>query len=255
MFALELAGVSKRYGMRVALDGIELGVAPGTALGLLGPNGAGKTTALRLLLGFATPSAGAVRLQGFEPSDPASRRGVGYLPERLRLPGRMRVRAFLRLQGRLCGLEGSELERQVSEISELTGIDDRLDERLGELSKGLAQRAGFAQALLGSPNLLLLDEPNSGLDPIGMRAARDWIERARERGFSECFIAGGEEIYREGIEVADRIYMTRVDAEPEGDTRFPEIDEANWQCVDRQLHLPDERHAHGFAFETWDRVD
>ena len=81
------------------------------------------------------------------------------------------------------------------------------------------------------------------------------IERARERGFSECFIAGGEEIYREGIEVADRIYMTRVDAEPEGDTRFPEIDEANWQCVDRQLHLPDERHAHGFAFETWDRAD
>lgn len=80
------------------------------------------------------------------------------------------------------------------------------------------------------------------------------IDRAREHGFSECFIAGGEKIYREAMEVADRIYLTRVDAEPEGDTHFPEIDEADWQCVDRQLHPVDDRHAHAFAFETWDRM-
>ncbi len=81
------------------------------------------------------------------------------------------------------------------------------------------------------------------------------IDRARERGFGECFIAGGEAIYREGMQVANRIYLTRVDAEPPGDTRFPEIDEAHWRCVDRKLHPIDERHAHSFAFETWDRVD
>jgi dihydrofolate reductase len=83
----------------------------------------------------------------------------------------------------------------------------------------------------------------------------DAIDRARERGFDECFIAGGEAIYREGMEIADRIYLTRVDAVPEGDTRFPEIDEADWRCVDRKPHPVDERHAHSFVFETWDRAD
>ena len=81
------------------------------------------------------------------------------------------------------------------------------------------------------------------------------IDRARERGFDECFIAGGEAIYREGMDVADRIYRTRIDAEPEGDTRFPEIDEKKWKCVERKPHSIDERHAHTFTFETWDRVD
>ena len=80
------------------------------------------------------------------------------------------------------------------------------------------------------------------------------LDRARELGFSECFIAGGEDIYREAMETADRVYLTRVDAEPEGDTRFPEIDEAKWQCVDRRPHPIDEHHVHSFAFETWDRA-
>ena len=80
------------------------------------------------------------------------------------------------------------------------------------------------------------------------------VDRARELDFSECLIAGGEDIYREGMETADRIYLTRVDAEPEGDTRFPEIDEARWRCIERELHPIDERHAHSFTFETWERV-
>ena len=81
------------------------------------------------------------------------------------------------------------------------------------------------------------------------------IERARELGFQECFIAGGEAIYREAMAVADRIYLTRVDAEPEGDTAFPTIDGSAWRCVERRPHAVDERHAHPFVFETWDRVD
>ena len=202
MFALELAGVFKRYGMRVALDGIDLGVAPGSALGLLGPNGAGKTTALRLLLGFATPSAGAVRLQGFEPSDPASRRGVGYLPERLRLPGRMRVRAFLRLQATLAGLVGAEREREIDAVFETTGLAERAADRIGGLSKGLAQRLGFAQALLGRPQLLILDEPTSGLDPIGIRDARGWISEARRNG---CTVLVSSHVLSEVERVCDRM--------------------------------------------------
>ncbi len=182
MYALELAGVTKRYGSRVALQDVDLRVAPGEVLGLLGPNGAGKTTALRLLLGFARPSQGRVALRGADPSHPASRRAVAYLPERLRLPARRGVRALLRLHGRLAGLQAEELEREIDEVLERTGLADRAGERIGGLSKGLSQRVGFAQALLGRPEVLLLDEPTSGLDPIGIRDAREWIQRARAWG-------------------------------------------------------------------------
>jgi ABC-2 type transport system ATP-binding protein len=182
MHALELTGVSKHYGELRALRGVDLAVPEGSALGLLGPNGAGKTTALRLLLGFTRPSTGAVRLRGLAPSDASSRLGVGYLPERLSLPADATLRGYLRLHAALAGLARSEAEREIDEVLSLTGVAERARQKLGSLSKGLAQRVGFAQALLGRPDLLILDEPTSGLDPIGVRDARDWILRARERG-------------------------------------------------------------------------
>jgi ABC-2 type transport system ATP-binding protein len=182
MVALELAGVSKRYGSRTALSEVNLVVPAGSSVGLLGPNGAGKTTALRLLLGFSRPSGGGVLLHGHDPMDPAAREGIGYLPERLVLPGRMSVRRFLRLHGSLAGLVGADRDQEADEVMERTGIADRARDRLSGLSKGLLQRVGFAQAFLGKPRLLLLDEPTSGLDPIGVRDARDWISGARERG-------------------------------------------------------------------------
>jgi ABC-2 type transport system ATP-binding protein len=184
MVALELIGVSKRYGQRYALRDVDLSLAAGSALGLLGPNGAGKTSALRMLLGFTKASSGTVRLQGLSPRDPASRLGVAYLPERLILPGRMTVRSFLRHHAVLAGLNGAELESDVEAVLEQAGLSARALDRLGSLSKGLTQRVGFAQAFLAKPKLLLLDEPTSGLDPIGVRDARDWILTARERGCS-----------------------------------------------------------------------
>jgi ABC-2 type transport system ATP-binding protein len=182
VYSIELANVSKHYPSRAALDAVDLRIPSGSSVGLLGPNGAGKSTILRLLLGFTQPTSGSVLLQGLPPSDPAARRGVGYLPERLVLPERTMTHSFLRLHGRLAGLEGAELEREIERVSELTGVADRLHEPLGSLSKGLAQRVGFAQAFLGRPKLLLLDEPTSGLDPIGMRDARQWIDAARQEG-------------------------------------------------------------------------
>jgi ABC-2 type transport system ATP-binding protein len=182
MFAFELAAATKRYGRRPALVGVDLAVPAGVALGLLGPNGAGKTTALRVLLGFARPTRGAARLQGRDPFDPAARRGVGYLPERLRLPGAMTLRRYLRTHGVLAGLGGEDLAREIESVAETTGVRERLGEPLGSLSKGLAQRAGFAAALIGRPSLLVLDEPTSGLDPLGVRDARDWALAARARG-------------------------------------------------------------------------
>jgi ABC-2 type transport system ATP-binding protein len=182
MHTLELLAVSKRYRRRLAIDRVDLALAPGTTLGLLGPNGAGKTTLLRMLLGFAAPSAGTVRLRGRRPSEPAARRRVGYLPERLQLPVRTRVCDFLLLHARLAGLRGDQANREVDAMLARTGIEDRRRERIGNLSKGLRQRLGFAQALLGEPELLLLDEPTSGLDPIGMRDAREWIQDVQRRG-------------------------------------------------------------------------
>ena len=182
MFSLELAGASKRYGRRHALAQVDLAVPQGMSVGLLGANGAGKTTALRLLLGFARPTKGAARLHGLDPFDPASRRGVGYLPERLRLPPAMTLQRFLNVHAALAGLSGADLVREIDSVTETTGVRDRLDEPVDGLSKGLAQRAGFAQALLGRPDVLLLDEPTSGLDPLGVRDARAWIESARARG-------------------------------------------------------------------------
>jgi ABC-2 type transport system ATP-binding protein len=202
MVALELAAVTKRYGSRTALSGVSLAVPAGSSVGLLGPNGAGKTTVLRLLLGFTRPSGGGVLLHGHDPMEPAAREGVGYLPERLVLPGRMSVRGFLRLHGSLAGLVGSQREEEVDEVMEQTGIADRARDRLSGLSKGLLQRVGFAQAFLGKPRLLLLDEPTSGLDPIGVRDARDWIGGARERG---CTVLVSSHILSEVERTCDQV--------------------------------------------------
>jgi len=206
MLALELSSVTKFFGERAALSRVSLGLAPGSALGLLGPNGAGKTTALRLILGHTAASEGAVRLHGGDPARSDSRRGVGYLPERLMLPAHRTVASFLRMHAGLAGLAGSALEEEVQAVAERTGIAGRLGELMGGLSKGLSQRVGFAQALLGNPRLLLLDEPSSGLDPIGMREARDWIAQARDRG---CSVLVSSHLLSEVERICDQVAILR----------------------------------------------
>jgi len=168
----------------------------------LGPNGAGKTTVLRLLLGFTRASSGNVRLQGLPPTDPASRVGVAYLPERLVLPGRMTVWSFLKYHAALVGLRGAELARDLDDVLRQTGLSTRVSDRIGSLSKGLTQRVGFAQAFLAKPQLLLLDEPTSGLDPIGVRDARDWILQARARG---CAVLVSSHLLSEVERTCDQI--------------------------------------------------
>ena len=184
MVALELIGVSKRYGQRYALRDVDLSLAAGSALGLLGPNGAGKDQRPANAARVHQSQRGNRSASGVVARDPASRVGVAYLPEHLKLPGRMTVRSFLRHHATLAGLNGAELESDVEAVLEQTGLSARALDRLGSLSKGLTQRVGFAQAFLARPKLLILDEPTSGLDPIGVRDARDWILAARERGCS-----------------------------------------------------------------------
>ncbi len=202
MLAMELLSVSKRFGARSALTGVNLELPAGASLGLLGPNGAGKTTTLRLLLGFTRADEGSVRLRGRDPLDPASRIGIGYLPERLALPPRMSVQSYLRFHAALVGLDGADRDREVMAVLQQTGIADRAREPLASLSKGLAQRVGFAQAFLAEPELLLLDEPTSGLDPIGVRDARDWIQSARARG---CAVLVSSHVLSEVERICDRV--------------------------------------------------
>ncbi|MCH2186444.1 ABC transporter ATP-binding protein [Myxococcota bacterium] len=206
MSVIEFAGVRKDYGSRTALDTMDLALPKGAALGLLGPNGAGKTTALRLILGMAHPSAGQVVVQGWDPLDPEARQGLGYLPERLGLPAHMSVGRYIALHALLAGVAQEDVNAEVDRVIELTGLTDRRSDRIGVLSKGLAQRVGFAQALIGDPKLLLLDEPSSGLDPIGMRQARDWISSAQDRG---CTVLISSHLLSEVERLCDRIMVLK----------------------------------------------
>ncbi len=184
--AIAVRGVSKEFrswrGSLRALDAVDLEVAPGEVFGLLGANGAGKTTLMKVLLGLTSPSAGAVAVRGIDPRRPAARVRVGYLPEGHRFPDYLSGTATLRLFGRLAGLAEATLDRRIPELLELVGLADRGDDRVGRYSKGMTQRLGLAAALLDRPEVLFLDEPTDGVDPVGRRHIRDILRATRADG-------------------------------------------------------------------------
>ncbi len=163
-----------------ALRGVDLELPAGAAFGLIGPNGAGKTTFVKMLLGIVLPTSGSVRLLGGDPGDPRVRARVGYLPERLELPATLDPRAVLSSVARLKRLRGAqrEIERRLEEV----GLEDAAQRRIGTFSKGMRQRLGLACALLGSPELLVLDEPTDGLDPLARVEVRNLLARELARG-------------------------------------------------------------------------
>jgi ABC-2 type transport system ATP-binding protein len=161
--------VTKSYGSTLALDGLSLEVPAGSVFGLLGPNGAGKTTFLRLAMGFVFPDAGRIDRKGLSPAN------IGYLPERAFYPPRFAIGQYLNTLGRLAGLNGRGLSQGVGHLLQQLHLHDTAGKRLGACSRGMLQRVGLAQALLGDPPLLLLDEPAQGLDPAGQKFMRDQI--------------------------------------------------------------------------------
>ena len=180
-------GVRKEYrGGVVALDNLNLQVEPGEIFGFLGPNGAGKTTLIKLVLGFIRPTTGEVALFDTH-NDPATRARIGYLPERLSIPGFLTGREFLRYHGQLRRITGPELERRIETVLERVEMSDAADRRAQTYSKGMAQRIGLAQALLAKPDALLLDEPTSGMDPIGVQQIRQIMVEERTRGVTIFF--------------------------------------------------------------------
>ncbi len=164
---LELRDLARRYGDVVALDGISFTVAPGQMFGFVGPNGAGKTTAMRIVLGVLAPDRGEVRFRG-EPVDQAMRSRFGYMPEERGLYPKMRVRDQLVYLAQLHGVDAAAAARAADRWIEQLGLSDRAGDRVEALSLGNQQRVQLAAALVHDPELLVLDEPFSGLDPVGV---------------------------------------------------------------------------------------
>jgi ABC-2 type transport system ATP-binding protein len=166
-----------------ALRGVSFQVREGDLYGFIGPNGAGKSTAIKILLGLLLPGQGRATLMGRPAGDTSGRREVGFLPEQPYFYDYLTGREFLSFYGRLSRLKGSDLRRRIDEVVELAGVgDDWLDRRLRTYSKGMLQRLGLGQALLGRPRLVILDEPMSGLDPLGRRHVRNLLKRLHAEG-------------------------------------------------------------------------
>jgi len=177
---LELKGLTRRYGDLVALDDLSFTVAEGQMFGFVGPNGAGKTTAMRIILGVLEPDAGQVRWRG-RPMNDEMRKRVGYMPEERGLYPKMRVRDQLEYFARLHGLSHAEAHDSAAYWIERLGVAERAGDRVEQLSLGNQQRVQLAAALVHGPELLVLDEPFSGLDPVGVdMLAAVLAERAAE---------------------------------------------------------------------------
>jgi ABC-2 type transport system ATP-binding protein len=183
---LEFDGASKRFGPVTALDGCSFVARPGRLTGFLGPNGAGKTTAMRAVFGLVELDGGVVQWRG-EPVGPPHRARFGYMPEERGLYPRMRVRDQLVYLGRLGGRGAREVERAVDGWLDRLGLAGRAKDRLDALSHGNQQRAQLVAALVGDPELLVLDEPFSGLDPLAMAAMSDLLAELAGEGATVLF--------------------------------------------------------------------
>jgi ABC-2 type transport system ATP-binding protein len=172
--------------VRAVVD-LSVEVRRGEIFGLLGPNGAGKTTTIKMLLGFVRPSSGRASVAGFPAGSLASRRKLGYLPENPALYEYLNGIEYLRFAGRLAGLSRTEAARSADVLLEKVGLAGRADRAIRRFSKGMVQRLGLAQALIGDPEIVILDEPMSGLDPIGRKDVRDLIFSLRGAGRTVLF--------------------------------------------------------------------
>ncbi|WP_394740804.1 ABC transporter ATP-binding protein [Natronococcus roseus] len=184
MTAIDISNVTKRYGDELALEGLDLTVREGEVYGFLGPNGAGKSTTINLVLDFIRPTAGEVSVFGRDAQDASLeiRERTGILPEGIELYDRLTGRQHVEF-----AIESKAADDDADELLERVGIADAADKKAGGYSKGMAQRLTLATALVGEPDLLILDEPSTGLDPNGAREMREIIREENRRGATVFF--------------------------------------------------------------------
>ena len=213
VFAIDVRGLRKEYGRKVALHDLTLMVQPGEVFGFLGPNGAGKTTTIKILTGLVGATAGEARIFGRPVTDRRARTRVGYLPEHFRFHDWLTGADLLDFHGRLADLPAVERRCRIPEVLALVGLAGRGDERVRGYSKGMQQRLGLAQAILHRPSLVLLDEPSSALDPVGRREIRDLIRLLRGEGvtiFLNSHLLGEVEMVCDRVAIVDHGRVVRA---------------------------------------------
>jgi len=205
---VEIHGLGKAFkghlgiGRSPAVENLELEIRPGEIFGLLGPNGAGKTTTIKMIVGLLRPDCGTIRMFGLPPSDPEARRRLGYLPENPYFYDYLTAREFLDLYGQLQGMPSALRRKRIEQALRRVGLAERGHTALRKFSKGMVQRLGLAQAIQHDPELIILDEPMSGLDPIGRREVRDLVLSLRAAGRTVLF---SSHILQDAEMICDRV--------------------------------------------------
>ncbi|MDA1194709.1 MAG: ATP-binding cassette domain-containing protein [Planctomycetota bacterium] len=184
--AVRFQDVTKRFGNFTAVDGLSLAVKPGTIFGILGSNGAGKTTSIRMLMNIFTPDTGRVEVFG-SPVTEATKPRIGYLPEERGLYKKMRLGDMLRFFGRIKGRNDAYLDRSIERWLGWAGLSDRIHDRVESLSKGMSQKLQFVTTVVHGPELLVLDEPFAGLDPVNRDIMRDAVLAMHREGTTIVF--------------------------------------------------------------------
>lgn len=198
-----------------ALDSLSLEVQEGEIFGFLGPNGAGKTTTIKILLNLIHATSGHAWLFGEPIGSPSLRRRIGYMPENPYFYRFLTAWEFLDFYGKLAGLHASRRKERATELLNLVGLSEARDKRIGEFSKGMTQRIGLAQAMLNDPRIILMDEPLSGLDPIGRHDMRRLIEKFRQQGKTIFFcshVLGDVEALCDRVAILHRGKLIRTGA-------------------------------------------
>jgi ABC-2 type transport system ATP-binding protein len=202
--AIEMTGVRKTFGPKVAVEGMDLVIPQGSLHGFIGPNGAGKSTTIRMIMSILFPDRGELKVLG-KRSAVESKDRIGYLPEERGVYKKMKVGAFLAHMGRLKGHDaGSTLTKKVNDWLEKIGLPDVSRKKCEELSKGMQQKVQFVSCVLHEPDLLILDEPFSGLDPVNMRLLRDLIREQHDAGRTVIF---STHVMSQAEQLCDHIVM------------------------------------------------
>jgi ABC-2 type transport system ATP-binding protein len=201
--AITLTGVTKAFGGSRAVDELDLTVPAGALYGFIGPNGAGKTTTIRILMSILLADSGRLEVLGHATALEAKDR-IGYLPEERGVYKNMRVGSYLRFIARLKGVDDKAIPRRIERLLERLGLPEVLGKHCEELSKGMQQKIQFAAAIINEPELLIFDEPFSGLDPVNMRLLRDLIVAEHERGATILF---STHVMPQAEDICDHIVM------------------------------------------------